>query len=117
VILHWSHNSSRDFKRFYTRTPIYSLVSNEASYLEHIAPIFIFSIYSIELELHDRNVCFVHLCYSLTRIELSFLENHRSIWVVIIGLELLGLACPGLGLGSGYVHLLCLCHPINVMVI
>jgi hypothetical protein len=36
--------------------------------------------------------------------------------VVIIGLELLGLACPSLGLGSGYVHQLCLCHTIMVMV-
>ncbi len=39
----------------------------------------------------------------LTRIELSFLGNLRSIWVVVIGLELLSLACLGLGLGSGYV--------------
>jgi hypothetical protein len=31
------------------------------------------------------------------------LENPRSNWVVVIGLELLGLACPGLGLGSCYV--------------
>jgi hypothetical protein len=90
-------------------------VRNEASYLEHFAPKF--SIYSIELELHDRNVCLVHLCWGLNRIESSFLENHKSIWVVIIGLELLSLACPGLGLGSDYVHHLCLCHPISVMVI
>jgi hypothetical protein len=41
----------------------------------------------------------------LTRIELSFLENPRSNWVVTIGLELLSLACPGLGLGNEYVHL------------
>jgi hypothetical protein len=52
----------------------------------------------------------------LTRIELSFLENPRSNWVVIIGLELLSLACPGLGLGSSYVHQLCLCHPVMVIV-
>jgi hypothetical protein len=52
----------------------------------------------------------------LTRIKLSFLENHRSKWVVIIGLELLSLACPGLGLGSCYVHQLCLCHPVIMMV-
>jgi hypothetical protein len=39
----------------------------------------------------------------LTRINLSFLENLRSIWVAVIGLELLSLACPGLGLGSDYV--------------
>jgi hypothetical protein len=51
----------------------------------------------------------------LTRIELSLHENHRSIWVVIIGLELLTLACPSLG--SGYVHQLCLCHLIIIMVI
>jgi hypothetical protein len=38
----------------------------------------------------------------LTRIELSFLEKHRSVWVVIIGLELLSLACPSLDLGSDY---------------
>jgi hypothetical protein len=51
------------------------------------------------------------------RIELTFLENPRSNWVVVIGLELLVLACPILGLGSGYVHQLCLCHPIIMMVI
>jgi hypothetical protein len=34
----------------------------QGSYLEHIAPIIIFSIYSIELELHDRKVRFAHLC-------------------------------------------------------
>jgi hypothetical protein len=44
------------------------------------------------LELHDRNVCPAHLYYGLTRINLSFLENHGSIWVVIIGLQLLSLA-------------------------
>jgi hypothetical protein len=53
----------------------------------------------------------------LIRIELSFLENLRSNWVVIIGLELLSLACPGLGSGSGYVHQLCLCHLVIIMVI
>jgi hypothetical protein len=51
----------------------------------------------------------------LTKIELSFPENPRSIWVVIIGLELLSLACPCLGLDSGYVHQLCLCHPVIVI--
>jgi hypothetical protein len=40
----------------------------------------------------------------LTRIDLSFLENHRSNWVVVIILELLSLACLGSGLGSEYVH-------------
>jgi hypothetical protein len=45
-----------DFKMKYTRTPIFSFQSNESSHLEHVAPIVIFSIYSIELELHDRKV-------------------------------------------------------------
>jgi hypothetical protein len=45
------------------------------------------------------------------------MENPRSNWVVGIGLELLRLACPGLGLGSGFVHQLCLCHPVILMVI
>jgi hypothetical protein len=39
----------------------------------------------------------------LTRIYLPFLEDPRSNWVVIIGLELLSHACPGLDLGSYYV--------------
>jgi hypothetical protein len=45
------------------------------------------------------------------------MENPRSNWVVVIGLELLSLACPGLGLGSCYVHQLCLCHTVIMMVI
>jgi hypothetical protein len=36
----------------------------------------------------------------LTSIDLPFLENLRSIWVVIIFLELLSLICPGLDLCS-----------------
>jgi hypothetical protein len=102
--------SARISKTKLLRTPFYSLVSNEAIYLERFAPKFY--IYSVELELHDRNVCLAHVCYSLTRIDLSFLENHRSIWVVIIGLELLSLSCPGLGSGSDCVHHLWLRHPI-----
>jgi hypothetical protein len=51
-----------DFKMKYMRTPIISFQSNEASHLEHFAPIVIFSIYSVELELHDRKVCFAFLC-------------------------------------------------------
>jgi hypothetical protein len=39
----------------------------------------------------------------LTRIDLPFLEDPRSNWVVVIGLELLSHACPGLDLGSYYV--------------
>jgi hypothetical protein len=84
------------------RIRIYSLVSNEASVLEHITPTY-FSIYSVELELHDRNICSTCLCYCLTRIDLSFLKNLRIIWVVVIGLELLSLECLSLGLGSDYV--------------
>jgi hypothetical protein len=45
-----------DFKMKYMRTPIFSFQSNEASLLEHVAPIINFSIYSVELELHDRKV-------------------------------------------------------------
>jgi hypothetical protein len=37
--------------------------------------------------------------------------------VVIIGLELLSLACPSLCLGSDYVTSFHLCHSVNVMVI
>jgi hypothetical protein len=40
----------------------------------------------------------------LTIIELSFLETPISNWVVVIGLELLSLSCPGLDSGSEYVH-------------
>jgi hypothetical protein len=46
-----------NFKMMYVRTPIFSFQSNEASQLEHFAPIVIFSIYSVGLELHDRMVC------------------------------------------------------------
>jgi hypothetical protein len=45
----------------------------------------------------------------LTNIDLSFLENLKSNWVVIIGLELLSLTCPGLDLGSVMLHYIC--HP------
>jgi hypothetical protein len=44
-----------DFKMKYTRTPIFSFQSNEASALDHIVPT-TFSINSVELELHDRKV-------------------------------------------------------------
>jgi hypothetical protein len=50
-------------------------------------------------------------------VDLSFLENLRSIWVVIICLELLILECPGLCLVREYVHHFYLCHSVNVMVI
>jgi hypothetical protein len=47
----------------------------------------------------------------LTRIDLSLLENLRSNWVVVIGLELSSLACPDLGLGSDYVTPIILVSP------
>jgi hypothetical protein len=40
----------------------------------------------------------------LTSIDIPFLGNPRSSWVVVIGLELLSLACPGLDLGSVMLH-------------
>jgi hypothetical protein len=49
----------------------------------------------------------------LTSIDLPFHGNLRSIWVVIIGLELLSLACPGLDLGSCYVTSYYFCHPCH----
>jgi hypothetical protein len=45
----------------------------------------------------------------LTSIELPFHGNLRSNWVVVLGLELLSLACPDLDLGS--VMLYYICHP------
>jgi hypothetical protein len=45
----------------------------------------------------------------LISIDLPFPGNHRSNWVVVIGLELLSLACPGLDLGSVTLHYIC--HP------
>jgi hypothetical protein len=47
----------------------------------------------------------------LTSIDLPFLENLRSNWVVVIGFVLLSHACPGLDLGSRYVTSYYLCHP------
>jgi hypothetical protein len=45
----------------------------------------------------------------LTSIDLPFFGNLRSNWVVVIGLELLNLVCPGLDLGSVMLHYIC--HP------
>jgi hypothetical protein len=50
-----------------------------------------------------------------TSIDLPFLGNLRSNWVVIIGLELLSLACPGLDLGSVMSYYLY--PPVMVMLI
>jgi hypothetical protein len=40
----------------------------------------------------------------LTSIDLPFFGNLRSIWVVVVGLELLNLLCPGRDLGSIMLH-------------
>jgi hypothetical protein len=52
----------------------------------------------------------------LTSNDLPFLENLRSNWVVIIGLELLSLACPGLDLGSVMLHRITYVTLVTVMV-
>jgi hypothetical protein len=53
----------------------------------------------------------------LTRIDLSFFENYKSIWVVVIGLELLSLACPGLGLGSDIVTSFYTCVTLSLSIV
>jgi hypothetical protein len=52
----------------------------------------------------------------LTSIDLPFLGNLRSNWVVIIGLELLCLACPGLDLGCVMLHHITFVTLVTVMV-
>jgi hypothetical protein len=53
----------------------------------------------------------------LTSIDLPFLGNPRSNWVVIIGLDLLSLACPDLDLGSVMLHHITYITPVMVMLI
>jgi hypothetical protein len=53
----------------------------------------------------------------LTSIDLPFLGNLRSNWVVIIGIELLSLACPGLDLGSVMLHYFVTLVAVMVMLI
>jgi hypothetical protein len=52
----------------------------------------------------------------LTSIDLPFLKNLRSNWVVVIGLELLSRACPGLDLGSVMLHHVTYVTLVTVMV-
>jgi hypothetical protein len=104
-----------DFRTKPTKSPSCSSRINKASLLEHFAPIVTFFVYSVELELHDRKVYFAHLL-GLTRIDLPFLEYPRSNWVVVIGLELLSHACPGLDLGSYYVTSPYYVTLVNVMI-
>jgi hypothetical protein len=64
-------------KMKYTRTLIFYFQRNEASVLEHIAPIY-FPVYSVVVVLH---VC-VNECATIlgfTRIDLSFLETSKSL--------------------------------------
>jgi hypothetical protein len=53
----------------------------------------------------------------LTSIDLPFHGNLRSNWVVIIGLKLLSLACPGLDLGSVILHYFVTLIAVMVMLI
>jgi hypothetical protein len=53
----------------------------------------------------------------LTSIDLPFLGNLRSNWVVIIGLELLSLTCSGLDLGNVMLHHITYITPVMVMLI
>jgi hypothetical protein len=52
----------------------------------------------------------------LTSIDLPFLGNSRSNWVVVIGLNLLSLACSGLDLGSVMLHHVTYVTLVTVMV-
>jgi hypothetical protein len=69
----YQSRSSRISKTKPLRSPSFSLRISKASYLEHIAPIIIFPIYSIELELHVRKVC---LC---TYVRVSLELNYSSL--------------------------------------
>jgi hypothetical protein len=53
----------------------------------------------------------------LSSIVLPFLGNLRINWVVVIGLEMLSLACPGLDLGSIMLHHITYAIPVMVMLI
>jgi hypothetical protein len=53
----------------------------------------------------------------LTSIDLPFLGNPRSNWVVVIGLDLLSHACPSLDLGSVMLHHITYITPVRVMLI
>jgi hypothetical protein len=53
----------------------------------------------------------------LTSIDLPFHGNTRSNWVVVIGLDLLSLACPSLDLGSVMLRHITYITPVMVMLI
>jgi hypothetical protein len=77
ISLRSNSNSSWDSKIKYTRTPIYSFVSNEASVFEHIAHIY-FPVYSIFVVLHAYVNEYAPII-GLTRLDLSFLETPLSL--------------------------------------
>jgi hypothetical protein len=52
----------------------------------------------------------------LSSIDLPFLGNPRSNWVVVIGLDLLSLACSSLDLGSVMLHHITYVTLVTVMV-
>jgi hypothetical protein len=52
-----------------------------------------------------------------TSIDLPFRGNPRSNWVVVIGLDLLSLACLGLDLGGVMLHQITYITPVMVMLI
>jgi hypothetical protein len=55
--------------------------------------------------------------FGSTSIDLPFHGNLRSNWVVVTGLELLSLACPGLDLGSVMLHYFVSLVAVMVMLI
>jgi hypothetical protein len=107
---------SRTSKTKLLRSPNCSLRINKASHLEHFAPIviFLYLLCRIRTAWYEGLICAPML--GLTSIDLSFLGNLRSNWVVVIGLELLSLACPGLDLGSVMLHHITFVTLITVMV-
>jgi hypothetical protein len=52
-----------------------------------------------------------------TSIDVSFLEKPWKYWVVVISLELLSIACPGLDLGSVTLHYFVTLVAVMVMLI
>jgi hypothetical protein len=69
----------------------------------NILHLHIFSVYSVELELHVRKCLNLTPMLGFTRLDLSSLEALKVFRVVVIWIELLSLAWPALGLGSCYV--------------
>jgi hypothetical protein len=80
----------------------------------NILHLYNFPIYSVVVVSHAHVIeCAPMLGF--TTIDSSFLKNLRSIWVVVIGLELLSLACPSLDLGSDHVTSFYTCVTLSVL--